>query len=206
MITDYAIIYLLFIIIAALLAGYLVLKRGLPSVRTILIITLVFVLLPMLFSYIFLSSFASLPEVIVPDVRGLPFEVAKEKLAGMDLRGRLAGSISVARYREGAVAMQRPEPGRRVKQGRVINLMVSSGKRKVQAPNLLGRLLPQAEAVIMAGEFQIGGIRRENNLVAPEGTVLAQEPLPGEEVEAGRSIDLLVSTTLEVENEGGIDQ
>jgi beta-lactam-binding protein with PASTA domain len=206
MITDFAIIYLLFLMVAALFAGYLVLKRGLPSARTVLVTALGFLLLPIFLGYLYLSSFASLPEVVVPDVRGMPSAAAQEKLAAIDLSGRIAGSIYEAHYQEGAVAAQRPEPGRRVKQGRIINLMVSSGSRKVIVPNLLGRLLPQAEAVIMAGEFRIGTIRPENNLVAPEGTVLAQEPLPGEEVENGKAIDLLISTTLEVQTEGGMNE
>ena len=105
------------------------------------------------------------------------------------------------KYQEGQVASQRPEAGRKVKAGRVVNLMVSAGKRKIAVPNLLGRPVEQAEAVLSAAELMLGEVKREQSRDAREGAVLAQEPLPGEEIEIGTKVDLLIAASAEAERE-----
>lgn len=198
MIITYLSLYLILVIGAALLVTLVVLKSKLPSLRLIIILICLFVLLPLLIGYFYLAYFDSLPEVVVPDVTGINFDSAKEKLEALELQAREAGSVFEMKYPEGCVASQRPEAGRRVKVGRTVNLMISSGKRKVAVPNLLGRPLSQADTVLSAAGLQLGEVRMENNRDLSEGTVLAQEPLPGEEAETGRMVDLLVSTTMEV--------
>lgn len=163
-----------------------------------IILLLLFIFLFLIGGYFYLAYFNSLPEVVVPDVTGLPLEAAREKLEESDLRARLAGSVYEMKYSEGAVVSQRPEGGRKVKVGRVVNLMVSSGRRKVVVPNLLGRPFSQADAVLSAVELQLGEVRQEKNIAVEEGTILAQEPVPGEEVGMGSSVDLLIATTSEV--------
>jgi serine/threonine-protein kinase len=197
MITAYINIYLVFIILLALLLLLLAVKTGLPSPRTLIFFIIMLLVVPMIGGYFYLSYFNPIPELIVPKATGLPFELARERLEAVGLRARLAGSVYEMKYQEGSVISQKPEEGRKVKLGRTISLMVSSGKRRVSVPNLLGRNLSQAEAVINAAELSIGEIKRENNPELPEGTILAQEPLPGEEVEINSRVDLLLSSLSE---------
>ena len=203
MFLNYAILYLFFIILASLIAGYLVWKMKLQSPQLVISFVALFFVLPLVIGFLYFVYFNSLPEVVVPDVTGVKLDLATAKLEAIGLRAREAGSIYETRYPEGYVASQRPEGGRRAKQGRVVNLIVSSGKRKIAVPNLLGRPLSQAETVLVAAGLQLGQIKAESNIDAPDGTILAQEPLPGEEVEMGRIIDLLVSTTGESVTEAG---
>ena len=198
MVTVYLSIYLIFVIAVTLIISLMVLKLKLPSPRLIVALILLFILSPLIVGYFYLSYFDSLPEVVVPDVSGMTFEAAKEKIESLGLQARPAGEVYDARHPEGRVASQRPEAGRKVKAGRTVNLMVSSGQRKVATPSLLGRNLSQADAVLSASGLQLGEVRSEQNQEAEEGTILAQEPLPGEEAVAGSRADLLVSTTLEV--------
>lgn len=193
----YIILYLVFVLVFALLMSWIVLKLGKYSPRGIFILIFFVVILPSMAGYFYMAYIDSLPETVVPDVRGLTLERAKEKIEEQDLRARLAGSVYEMKYPEGYIVSQRPEGKRRVKVGRVINLMVSSGKRKVITPNLLGRPLFQADEVLFAEGLQVGEIKRELNTGAPEGNILAQEPLPGEEVDTGRRVDLVIATTLE---------
>jgi beta-lactam-binding protein with PASTA domain len=203
MLLNYVILYLFFIILASLLISYLVWKVKLPSPRLVIGFLLIFVVSPLIIGYLYFVYFNSLPEAVVPDVTGIKLDLAAAKLEAIGLRAREAGSIYETRYPEGYVASQRPEANRRVKLGRVVNLIVSSGKRKIAVPNLLGRPLSQAETVLSAAGLQLGEMKKENNVDAPDGTILAQEPLPGEEVETGRLVDLLVSTTGEAVTEAG---
>jgi len=198
MVITYLSLYLLFIIAVSLVISFLVMALKLPSPRLIITIVMIFILSPLIFGYFYLTYFESLPEMIVPDVTGLPLEAAREKIESIGLKVREAGRVFETKHPEGAVVSQRPEGGRRVKAGRVVNLMVSSGKRKVPVPSLVGRPLAQADEILSAAELRVGDIRFEQNNNPAEGTILAQEPLAGEETVAGDPVDLLVSTTVEV--------
>ncbi|OGB89843.1 hypothetical protein A2625_05275 [candidate division WOR-1 bacterium RIFCSPHIGHO2_01_FULL_53_15] len=201
MITGYLSVYLGFIIVISLLVGLLVLRLKLPSPRLIIAVLVIFVASPLFVGYLYLVYFNSLPEVVVPNVTGRPLPTAIELLAAVDLRGREAGNVYQSKYPEDFVVSQRPEAGRHVKVGRVINLMINSGENKIPAPNLIGQPLSQAGALLQAAQFQPGEVRFEKHPEMAEGTVIAQEPLPGEQAPAGSNIDLLVSTTVEVMTE-----
>lgn len=148
--------------------------------------------------YFYVAYFNPLPEVIVPDVSGALLETARQKLEESGLRARAGGEVYDLKNPPGLVVSQRPEAGRSVKAGRVISLMITSTGRRASVPNLLGRQLSQAGEIIAAAEFALGEVRLEKNLSVENGTIMAQEPLPGEAAPAGSRIDLLVSTTGEV--------
>jgi serine/threonine-protein kinase len=190
-------LYLVFVIIVSLVVGWLVLKLKLPSPRLVIALVLLFILSPLIIGYFYLIYFNSLPETLVPAVTGLPLEAAREKLESANLKARLAGSVYAFKDPQGTVVAQRPEGNRRVKVGRVVNLIISSGQSKVTVPNLIGRTFSQADTVLSAAELQMGDVRTEYNPNLEEKTILAQEPLGGEEVEIGSRVELLISTTLE---------
>ncbi|MCU0641026.1 MAG: PASTA domain-containing protein [Candidatus Margulisbacteria bacterium] len=196
--TSYITLYLLFVIAVSLLIGLIVLRLKLPSPRLIITLIVLFILSPLIGGYFYLVYFDSLPATVTPDVSGLPFAEAKARLEAIGLKAREAGQVYESRRAEGAVVSQRPEAGRQVKIGRVVNLMLSGGKRKVTVPNLVGRPLTQADEVLMAAELRQGEIRFEQNASVPEGTIIAQDPLGGEEAGAGGGVDLLVTTSSEV--------
>ncbi len=197
MISGYLSLYLVFVIAVSLAIALLVLRLKLPSPRLIITLLIIFILSPLIVGYLYVVYFNSLPEVTVPDVTGVSFEAAQDRLAADNLVARQAGSLYAPKYPEGFVVSQRPEAGRNVKAGRIINLMINAVSSKVPVPNLLGKRLSDAGAILQAADLQQGDVRRERNPGQPEGTVLAQEPLPGEEAPTGSRVDLLVSTTLE---------
>jgi beta-lactam-binding protein with PASTA domain len=201
MLTTYFTLYLVFVIAVSLIVSLIVLRLKLPSPRLVISLIMLFIVSPLVIGYFYLMYFNSLPETVVPDVSGLPFEAAKTKLEQQDLRAREGGEVYESKLPEGAVVSQRPEAGRHVKAGRVVNLMVSGGKRKVRVPNLVGRPLTQADEVLAVAELQIGELRFEQNREMVEGIILTQEPLAGEETGAGGRVDLLISTTAEVISE-----
>jgi beta-lactam-binding protein with PASTA domain len=197
MISGYLSLYLGFVIVVSLIVGLLVLRLRLPSPRLIITLLIIFIVSPLIVGYLYLVYFDSLPEVTVPDVTGVAFEVAKERLADDSLRAREAGNIFEAKYPEGFVVSQRPEAGRNVKVGRIINLMINSASSKVPVPDLLGKPFSQVGAILQAADLRQGDVRWESNPGLAEGTVIAQEPLPGEEAVTGSRVDLLVSTARE---------
>jgi beta-lactam-binding protein with PASTA domain len=198
MVTTYLTLYLLFVIAVSLVVSLIVLRLKLPSPRLIITLLILFVISPLVVGYFYLMYFNSLPETVTPDVTGQMFEEAAARIEAIGLKAREAGRVYDSKRPEGTVVAQRPEAGRNVKVGRVVNLMVSGGKRKVPVPNLVGRPLTQADEILLAAELRLGDIRFERNPDLPEGSIIAQEPLGGEETEAGNGIDLLVVTSSEV--------
>ena len=90
MVVTYLSLYLLFIIAVSLVISFLVMALKLPSPLLIITIVMIFILSPLIFGYFYLTYFESLPEMIVPDVTGLPLEVAREKIESIGLKVREA--------------------------------------------------------------------------------------------------------------------
>jgi serine/threonine-protein kinase len=194
MLVDYLNYYLIFIIFLSILISLIVIKSKSRSLKTIIPLIMALMFLPAVIGYFYFINFASIPEATVPDLTGMPLEDARAKLEELKLKGRLSGSVFDMKQPEGNVVSQRPEGGRRVKVGRMINLITSSGKRKVFVPNILGRPAPQAEAVLSA-EGLLLGQKSEN--YAPEldpNIILEQDPMPGDEVDVGSSVSIKVSS------------
>ncbi|MBN2058136.1 MAG: PASTA domain-containing protein [Candidatus Saganbacteria bacterium] len=197
MFIEYLSYYLIFVIIASLVTALLVMRFRFPAPHITISVMVGFILLPGFLVYIYGTYFTSIPEVKVPDLTALSLDEAFIRLEVLGLKGRHAGSLFDTRYPEGVIASQQPESGRRVKAGRMISLLTSSGKRKVLVPNLLGRPLSQAEAVLAAKGLYIGSINKDEVSQLDPGLILSQTPLPGEEIDSGSYVSLSVSATPE---------
>lgn len=199
MFVSYFSSYLIFVIVVSVLLSIAFTRMKLSSLRIVLPIIGVVLLAPLLLGYIYLTYFTVIPEVVVPDLTGKTVEVAFEELAEHKLRGRHAGAVFNMQFPEGRIVSQRPEIGKMVKTGRMINLITSSGKQKIFVPNLLGRPVIQVEAVLAAKGLRLGRIARE---IVPEidsGIILTQSPLPGEEVDISSFVHITVTVSPEPE-------
>ncbi|MFH1683933.1 MAG: PASTA domain-containing protein [Candidatus Margulisiibacteriota bacterium] len=199
MLTEYLSYYLIFVIAASILIALIVLRVKFFAPRYLLPIIAVVILFPAMIVYLYFTYFTSIPEVLVPDLTGMRQEEAFVKLESLKLKGREAGKVFDMMYDEGRVVSQRPEGGRKVKVGRSVSLLTSSGKRSVLVPNLLGRLAVQARAVLSANGLILGMASEEYVPELDPGIILAQSPLPGEEIDAGSYISITVSTSFEPE-------
>lgn len=191
--------YLIFIILASIIISLLVFKLNIPRPHVFVSIAIAIILSPMLIGYLYAAYFSSLPETTVPELVGMPLEEALEELDSLRLRGKFAGTVFDMKYPEGSVVTQRPEGGRRVKTGRVVRLVTSSGKRRVSVPNLLGRPLLQAEVVLAAKGLYLGKMEEDFVSGLDPGIILVQAPLPGDEVAVGSYVNITVSTSEEAE-------
>ena len=93
---------------------------------------------------------------------------------------------------QGLVISQDPPAGKKVKQGRVVKLLVSLGHVDLEVRDL--RKLPLREAQRLAEDmgFRVE-VEREYSDDAPVDTVVDQLPKPGEKSSAGKIIKLFVS-------------
>lgn len=192
--------YLVFIIVVSLLVSLLVSRLKRPSPRLIILLIVLVLGLPFLAGYFYTIYFNSIPDVTMPDLKGLPLTVALEQLKLSQLKGRVGGSIAETEITTGAVVSQRPEAGRLVKVGRTVNLLVSAKVEKVQVPNLLGQPADKMAELLGEKGLQLQTVSYEYGAGIDAGLVISQLPLPGETVEAGSGVEVTVSTF-----EGGAD-
>jgi serine/threonine-protein kinase len=68
-----------------------------------------------------------------------------------------------------------------VRQGRVIDVVVSRGVPRVKVPKVVGMPREEARALLEASSLRLGTVSRRTATGAPD-RVLEQRPKPGEEV------------------------
>ena len=130
-------------------------------------------------------------QVAVPDVVGLtqPEAVIVLERDGFTVRTEQAENTEVE---EGTVFDQNPDAGQRVDEGAEVTIIVSSTAVPVEVPDLVGR-----DAVDATAQLQSIGLRADIQRVdddeVPAGTVVAQDPEPGETLPPDSAVRLEVS-------------
>lgn len=88
----------------------------------------------------------------------------------------------------GSVISLSPPPGETVERGGTVTVTVSKGPDVVPVPDVSGKTIDEAEAVLVGAGLTLG-----QACCHPRGRVVAQEPSPGQSVRRGSSVDLLLS-------------
>ena len=86
---------------------------------------------------------------------------------------------------------QMPSPFALAPPGSLIDIVVSK-RAMVKVPNFLGLSLDEAKGIFESAELTVGDIS-ESASESPEGTVISQSIMAGEEVRHGTSIDLVIA-------------
>jgi serine/threonine-protein kinase len=146
-----------------------------------------FIIMPILAGHL---SFTS----EVPSVVGKP---AKEAQAIFDDENLEVSWDSVGRYSAkvpaGAVLIQVPSPGRRVKEGRTVHLILSKGLREITIPELRGKSQHQAEITLNRLGLLVGKILEGAHVSIPRGVVIRTEPGTGKISRVGDRINIVIS-------------
>lgn len=135
--------------------------------------------------------------VEVPDLFG---KSVREAELALDNAGLAVGEIAQDYHPDvpaGKVIAQSPEAGAKAEIGSRIDLVVSQGQppASIQVPQLVGLDEESAKATIAASGLSVGEIKAQPTSTAPAGTVLAQNPPAGTQVEPGTAVDLLVAAS-----------
>lgn len=128
----------------------------------------------------------------VPNIIGL---TEQEGIALLENSGFEPGRI-IREYSnqvpEGIIMDQNPRAGLPLSEGEMINFTVSLGPELVDVPNLVGKTLEEAEALLKSQNIPYKVSKRADD--APENTVIEQSPKPYEAMEPGTSINLVISS------------
>jgi eukaryotic-like serine/threonine-protein kinase len=129
-------------------------------------------------------------QVTVPDVVGIQESLAVADISesGLEPNVRRQPHSDVER---GVVFAQDPEPPVRIEKGNFVTILVSSGKPKVQVPNVVGRSRDDAVAALQDANLRFNVV--EINSDKEINSVTAQAPAAGETVVEGTQVRINVS-------------
>jgi eukaryotic-like serine/threonine-protein kinase len=128
----------------------------------------------------------------VPGVIGLDEASAVERLQAEGLEVTITTAQNVAAD-PGQIIGQKPQPGERVAAGSSVELVVSVGDDFTRVPELLGSPLDELFLMLAAYDLRIGEVTyREDDAALDE--VLDQDPVAGELVERGSTVNLVLSS------------
>lgn len=147
-----------------------------------------FIIMPILAGHL---SFTS----EVPNVVGKSAKEAETLILDEDLKvvwdsvGRFSSKIPA-----GAVLVQVPSAGRRVKEGRTVYLIKSSGQRQLVIPDLRGKSQAQATITLHRLGLVQGKLIQGAHVSIPRGVVIRTQPAAGKVVRMGDRVDVVIST------------
>lgn len=135
------------------------------------------------------------PEVSVPDVTGMPLLEAQQKMAEVGLHLRVAQTeYSSDIPANHVISMIGVEPGKLVRRGRVIDVVVSSGPEEVAVPNVLDLPAEEAEQRISSEGLVPRVIAKTYSEIVAEGRIVGQQPPHGYRLPKGGIVQLVVSS------------
>src|SRR6266545_7109490 len=126
----------------------------------------------------------------IPDVTSLPVKQAQQRLVDAGFKSEVK---RVASSRpKGIVIEQSPVGGVTAVRGTTVTLSVSSGAKPVVVPTVVGQT--QDSAVNALTAVGLKPVLHNVPSARPAGTVVAQKPAAGKEVDKGSKVELNVST------------
>ncbi len=140
-------------------------------------------------------SFEVKGEIVkTPSVIGKSVDEAKKILAKNDLLLKVNTKRQVySDYIEkGNIAIQIPEPGKLIKKGRKIEVIISKGSRRGDVPDVIGLTIEEASKKINLHGLKVSRIASVYS-DKPEGAVVAQSPESGVSGIFNDKVKLLIS-------------
>ena len=131
--------------------------------------------------------------VRVPRVTGLKQQEAEDELTGQGFKIGTVEQQPSDSVPAGTVMAQDPKAGDQAPEGTGVNLVVSSGKEKVQIPDEAGK-----DAAVAANDLGQLGLKtktsQEASSTVDKGKVIRTEPGAGQSVDKGSTVTLVVSS------------
>lgn len=134
-----------------------------------------------------------IPNVRVPSVLNMDIDEAQKTLHQSGLKMEV---VEEPLFREGDrffVISQSPQAGTEIKKNRTVKIEIRETGISTQIPNLTGKTIPEAEALLSENGFQVGDIAYSMHHQFEQGKIIAQTPRPGERIQENGAINILVS-------------
>jgi serine/threonine-protein kinase len=139
------------------------------------------------------SAYLVVPEVTVPRFVGQPLPLAQQVASSEGLALFVADRVYSTTVPAETVISQDQPPGKSVKRGRSVGVVVSLGPEMVTVPDVQRRSLIEARLMIEQARLSIGELRETFDEDVKGGFVISQDPQPGARVQRGRGLNLVIS-------------
>jgi serine/threonine-protein kinase len=135
-------------------------------------------------------------QLSVPNVVGQPYANAASALQGA---GFVPARVDVDDSApKGQVVAQEPSAGMLATQGSTVTVSVSKGPTDALVPNVTGITRPDAEQLVTEAGFTVTIVLQDVTDPGQDGLVLDQDPRPGEKLEKGDPVTLVVGRLVSV--------
>lgn len=133
-------------------------------------------------------------EIEAPNFKNMTIEEAEQYLEEneIDLKIKKDEEVVSEEIEKGKIVSQDPQAGEVIKEGSTIRVNISKGLGDGSVPDLKGQMKEEAESMLHAAGFKLGGVSEEAS-EEPAGTILDQDPSPGTEAEKGTAVNIVVS-------------
>jgi len=142
-------------------------------------------------------------KIPLPNLIGKDVDTAKAVLVSQGIANISIDRVYSKSVEKDKVVEMLPPPGTLVIKTAEVKLVISNGQQqlptppetaKITVPNVIGKPLSNASAIIVNKGLQIGEILKETNEEFEFGVVLRQTPKPGTVVSKGTKVSLVVNT------------
>jgi serine/threonine-protein kinase len=147
-----------------------------------------------------LVNFLVLPSLVhsnkvltMPDVRGMTVTGAETQLHGLSLEVEVSRQRAHPSIPEGMILDQIPAPESRIRGGRTVRVITSSGPPEGALPDLAGLSLRQAEITLQRENFRLGRVLRVRRQGVTEPVVAYQNPVAGTDLFKGAVVNLVLA-------------
>jgi len=139
-----------------------------------------------------LKSSLLVPETEVPDIVNLSIREATGLLNEAGLEGDIIEEVSHDEVPTGYIVSQFPEAGRIVKEGREIELIISTGPTYIEVPLVTGKREQEAKIVLEDKDLVVE-VSNDYSSDVEAGKVISQDPGQGSKLSSGEIVSIVVS-------------
>ena len=132
-------------------------------------------------------------EVKVPSLVGKSLGEAQMIAANNKIELTIRSEQFNEDYPDNTIYYMNPAPGRRIKEGKSVDVWVSRGSRYARTPHLLKLSLEEAKDKISEAGLNVGEVSQEYSETVDAGNVLSQTPGPGTRQDRGQPVNVVFS-------------
>ncbi len=131
--------------------------------------------------------------VTMPDIRGMTVLGAEIQLRSLSLEVEVARQRAHPSVPVGMILDQIPSAEARIRGGRTVRVVTSSGPPVGKLPTLAGLSLRQAEITLQRENFRMGRVLKIRRQRTTQPVVAYQNPVAGTDLYKGAVVDLVVA-------------
>lgn len=132
--------------------------------------------------------------VEVPNITSMPLHDAEKALKKKHLNMLVSDSRYDNTVPENVVITQEPLPGAKVRKGRDIMIIVSSGPDLCEVPKVTGLTVRESQIMLSNYKLELGKTDKAQDNTVSQECIFKQDPLSGSKVKKGTKVDVVINS------------